>query len=209
MANRATVDLIEDGEEEEQTVSVHVGHVKKKFCYVSVGSKTLTTATSEPTEVRIRFGDKLCKISTLVQFMIFLPRIAHGSTCKGEKVFARSGVAYFKKSLQMDAPEPLDTDDHTEIFGPDVRPCPVGKTRPAKKTKSETTESNEGSASGSISESLSEDLRRKLQAASSAYEAKKEQELAYTECKKLEFLMIDHNRCRNSKPTLSEINKKR
>nr|GEY71901.1 hypothetical protein [Tanacetum cinerariifolium]GEY76370.1 hypothetical protein [Tanacetum cinerariifolium] len=47
------------------------------------------------------------------------------------------------------------------------------------------------SVSGSISDSLSEDLRRKLQAASYAYKAKKEQELAYTECKELDFLMVD------------------
>ncbi|GJS90836.1 hypothetical protein Tco_0773472 [Tanacetum coccineum] len=56
---------------------------------------------------------------------------------------------------------------------PDVRPRPARKTRPAKKTKSETTGSSEGSVSGSISDSLSEDLRRKLQATSSAYKEKK------------------------------------
>ncbi|GJT85360.1 hypothetical protein Tco_1067077 [Tanacetum coccineum] len=38
-------------------VSVHVGHVKKKFCYVSVGSKILRTATPKPTKTRIRFRD--------------------------------------------------------------------------------------------------------------------------------------------------------
>ncbi|GKB17577.1 hypothetical protein Tco_0851500 [Tanacetum coccineum] len=56
---------------------------------------------------------------------------------------------------------------------------------------------------------LSEDLMRKLQATSSTYEAKKEKELAYTECKELEFLMIDPIRCRNLKQALSEINKKK
>ncbi|GJS18073.1 hypothetical protein Tco_0412545 [Tanacetum coccineum] len=57
------------------------------------------------------------------------------------------------------------------------------KKRPNRNTtgsKSDTTESSGGSASGSISDSLSGDLRRKLQAASSAYEAKKENELVYT-----------------------------
>ncbi|GJY71481.1 ribonuclease H-like domain-containing protein [Tanacetum coccineum] len=49
----------------------------------------------------------------------------------------------------------------------------------------------QGSSGGSASESISEDLRRKLQATSTAYETKKEKELEYTECKKLEFLMID------------------
>ncbi|GJR17219.1 hypothetical protein Tco_0965746 [Tanacetum coccineum] len=76
------------------------------------------------------------------------------------------------------------------------------KTRPAKKTKSETTGSSEGSVSGSISDSLSEDLRRKLQATSSAYKAKKEKELAYTECKKLEFLMIDPDSLPEPKATI-------
>ncbi|GJX57512.1 hypothetical protein Tco_0287409 [Tanacetum coccineum] len=53
------------------------------------------------------------------------------------------------------------------------------------------TETIEGSASGYISDSLSEHLRLKLHAASFAYEVKNEKELAYTECKELEFLMVD------------------
>ncbi|GJZ56490.1 hypothetical protein Tco_0611683 [Tanacetum coccineum] len=53
-----------------------------------------------------------------------------------------------KGHSKWDAPKPLDTEDHTEIFGPDVRPRPAGKNRPAKKTKSETTGSTGGSASG-------------------------------------------------------------
>ncbi|GJW55654.1 hypothetical protein Tco_0099739 [Tanacetum coccineum] len=79
--------------------------------------------------------------------------------------------------------------EHIDIaktaFMPDVRPRPAGKTQPAKKTTSETKESIGGIASESILDSLSEDLRRKLQAASSAYKAKKEKELAYTKCKEL------------------------
>ncbi|GKC30896.1 hypothetical protein Tco_1038190 [Tanacetum coccineum] len=51
--------------------------------------------------------------------------------------------------------------------------------------------SSGGSASGSISDFVSEDLRRKLQAGTSAYEAKKQKELAITEFKELEFLTID------------------
>ncbi|GJU76310.1 hypothetical protein Tco_1273380 [Tanacetum coccineum] len=81
---------------------------------------------------------------------------------------------------KWDAQKPLDTEDHTEIYGTDVRPRPAGKTRPAKKTKSETTGSSGGSASGSISDSVSEELRRKLQAGTSAYEAGKQKELAIT-----------------------------
>ncbi|GJZ70605.1 hypothetical protein Tco_0634456 [Tanacetum coccineum] len=44
---------------------------------------------------------------------------------------------------------------------------------------------------GTISDSISEDLRRKLQEGTSAYEAKKQKELAITEFKELEFLTIN------------------
>ncbi|GKA67191.1 ribonuclease H-like domain-containing protein [Tanacetum coccineum] len=109
----------------------------------------------------------------------------HTEFCK------RLGAKPVHISNSLDALKPLDTDDHTKIFEPDVRPRPADKTQPAKKTKLETMGSGGESASGSISDSLHEDLRRKLQAASYAYKAKKEKELAYTECKELEFLMID------------------
>nr|GEV27798.1 hypothetical protein [Tanacetum cinerariifolium] len=101
------------------------------------------------------------------------------------------------------ASKPLDTVNHTEIFGPDVRPRPAGKNRPAKKTKSETTGSTGGSASGSLSDYVSEDLRRKLQAGTSAYEAKKEKEVAMVEFKEMEFLTIDADLLRNLKRALS------
>nr|GEW18148.1 hypothetical protein [Tanacetum cinerariifolium] len=44
-----------------------------------------------------------------------------------------------KDHSKWDAPKPLDMDDHTEIFGPDVRPRLASKTQPLKKTKSKTT----------------------------------------------------------------------
>ncbi|GJY81092.1 hypothetical protein Tco_0493843 [Tanacetum coccineum] len=47
------------------------------------------------------------------------------------------------------------------------------------------------STRGSQSESLSEDFRCKIVASKFAYEAKKAKELAYMECKELEFLLID------------------
>ncbi|GKB19485.1 hypothetical protein Tco_0853408 [Tanacetum coccineum] len=53
------------------------------------------------------------------------------------------------------------------------------------------TRSSGGSALGSISDSVFEDLRRKLQARTSAYEAKKQKEFEITEFKELEFLTID------------------
>nr|GEY45286.1 hypothetical protein [Tanacetum cinerariifolium] len=108
-------------------------------------------------------------------------------TPKGEKALLDHAWRGLKNHSKWNAPKPRDTDDHTEIFRPDVRPRPAGKTHPAKKTKSKTTENSRESASGSISDSLYEDFGRKLQATSSAYEAKKEKELAITECKELEF----------------------
>nr|GFB45611.1 hypothetical protein [Tanacetum cinerariifolium] len=59
------------------------------------------------------------------------------------------------------------------------------------KKQIENDESSMASHSESLSESLSEDFRRKIQASESTYEAKKAKELAYMECKELEFLMID------------------
>ncbi|GJZ26959.1 hypothetical protein Tco_0571212 [Tanacetum coccineum] len=77
-------------------------------------------------------------------------------------------------------------DDFNTGTTQDVRPRPAGKNRRAKKTKSKTTGSTGGNASGSLSDYVSEDLRRKLQAETSAYEAKKEKEVAM-----MEFLTID------------------
>nr|GEV00389.1 hypothetical protein [Tanacetum cinerariifolium] len=110
---------------------------------------------------------------------------------KGRKFQLEHCWRILKGHSKWDTPKPLDTEDHTEIFGPDVRPCPAGKTRPAKKTKSEMTGSSGGSASGSLSDYVSEDLRRKLQAGTSAYEAKKAKEMAMIKFKEMEFLTID------------------
>ncbi|GJW35754.1 hypothetical protein Tco_0058674 [Tanacetum coccineum] len=51
--------------------------------------------------------------------------------------------------------------------------------------------SSGGSASGSLSDYVSEDLRLKLQAETSAYEAKKTKEMAMIEFKEMTFLTID------------------
>nr|GEW08988.1 ribonuclease H-like domain-containing protein [Tanacetum cinerariifolium] len=110
---------------------------------------------------------------------------------KGRKFQLEHCWRILKGHSKWDTPKPLDTEDHIEIFGPDVRPRPASKTRPAKKTKSETTESSGGSALGSLSDCVSEDLRRKLQARTSAYEAKKAKEIAMIEFKEIEFLTID------------------
>ncbi|GJV15019.1 transposase, MuDR [Tanacetum coccineum] len=67
---------------------------------------------------------------------------------KGIKFMLEHVWRILKGHSKWDASKPLDTKHHTEIFRPHVRPCPAGKTRPAKKTKSETTGSSRGSASG-------------------------------------------------------------
>nr|GEW47671.1 hypothetical protein [Tanacetum cinerariifolium] len=110
---------------------------------------------------------------------------------KGRKFQLKHAWRTLKCHSKWDAPEPLDTEDHTEIFGPDTRPHSAGKTRPAKKTKSKTTKSSGGSASDSISDFVYEDLRLKLQAGTSAYDAEKQKELAMMEFKEMEFLTID------------------
>nr|GEW27053.1 hypothetical protein [Tanacetum cinerariifolium] len=92
--------------------------------------------------------------------------------------------------------------DHIEAPKPDVRPRPAGKIRLAKKTKSKTTGSSGGSASGSITDSVSEELRRKLQAGKSAYEAKKQKELAMMEFKEMEFLTIDADKLPEPKASI-------
>ncbi|GJX52151.1 hypothetical protein Tco_0280520 [Tanacetum coccineum] len=125
---------------------------------------------------------------------------AHQS--KGRKFQFEHTWRILKGHSKWDASKPLDTEDHTEIFGPDTRPRPAGKTRPAKKTKSETTESSGGSASRSISDFVSEDLRRKLQAGTSAYEAKKQKELAMMEFKEMEFLTIDADKLPEPKASI-------
>ncbi|GJW16964.1 ulp1 protease family, C-terminal catalytic domain-containing protein [Tanacetum coccineum] len=90
---------------------------------------------------------------------------AEYSACNKGKNFAyEHGWRVLKKHPKWDAAYHFDSEDHTEIFGPDARPRPPGKTRPAKKTKSETTESSAGSGSGSMKDVLNEELRQKIQA---------------------------------------------
>ncbi|GJV19277.1 hypothetical protein Tco_1368297, partial [Tanacetum coccineum] len=67
------------------------------------------------------------------------------------------------------------------------------------------TRSSGGSASGasgSISDSVSEELRRKLQEGTSAYEAKKQKEMAIIEFKETEFLTIDPDKLAKSKASI-------
>ncbi|GJW03367.1 hypothetical protein Tco_1562223 [Tanacetum coccineum] len=88
------------------------------------------------------------------------PAKAEYSAWNKGKFFAyEHGWRMLKKHPKWDAADHFDSEDHTEIFGPDARPRPPGKTRPAKKTKSETTESSAGSGSGSMKDILNEELR--------------------------------------------------
>ncbi|KAL6526619.1 hypothetical protein OROGR_015709 [Orobanche gracilis] len=97
-----------------------------------------------------------------------------------------------KKIPKWDATEPIDVENLDELFGPDSRPRPAEKPRPAKKPKSvDTSGSTGGSHSNSISDVLQVDYRRKCATAESAYEAKRQKELGFLECRELEFLMID------------------
>ncbi|GJW46000.1 hypothetical protein Tco_0077646 [Tanacetum coccineum] len=90
---------------------------------------------------------------------------AEYSACnKGGKFAYEHGWRVLKKHPKWDAADHFDSEDHTEIFGPDALPRPPGKTRPAKKTKSETTKSSAGSGSGSMKDVLNEELRQKIQA---------------------------------------------
>ncbi|GJV19278.1 hypothetical protein Tco_1368298 [Tanacetum coccineum] len=47
---------------------------------------------------------------------------------KGRKFTLEHARRILKGHSKWDAPKPLDTEDHTEIFEPDVRPRPAGKT---------------------------------------------------------------------------------
>nr|GEY43115.1 hypothetical protein [Tanacetum cinerariifolium]GEY45468.1 hypothetical protein [Tanacetum cinerariifolium] len=194
---RATVDLVDDDEEEEQT---------------------------QPTEARIRFEDRLWMILTMVQLKVIIPEICSRVNGQGSTVISKSTTLFTnilnvkaekmrlimsgcKGHSKWDAPKPLDTEDHIEISGPDMRPRPAVKTRPAKKTKSKTSRRSGGSASGSISDFVSEDLRHKLQARTSAYEAKKQKEMAIMEFKEMKFLKIDPDKLSGPKASIIPKNK--
>ncbi|GJW53895.1 hypothetical protein Tco_0097980 [Tanacetum coccineum] len=204
VAKRATVDLVDDEEEEEE-------HIRQCARWTRDEEILLTQCWIETSE-NGQIGADRTEDSFWGQIMDDFNtattqgyRTRHMLTAhqsKGRKFQLEHAWRILKGHSKWDAPKPLDTEDHTEIFGPDTRPRPAGKTRPAKKTKSETTESSGGSASGSISDFVSEDLRRKLQAGTSAYEAKKQKELAMMEFKEMEFLTIDADKLPEPKASI-------
>ncbi|GJX67263.1 hypothetical protein Tco_0302990 [Tanacetum coccineum] len=180
VAKRATVNLVDENDEEEEPI--------RQCARWSREEEILLTQcwieTSENGQIRADrsedsfWGQIMDDFNTAQQ-------------PKGRKFQLEHCWRILKGHSKWDASKPLDTEDHTEIFRPDVRPRPAGNTRPAKKTKFETTGSSRGSASGYLSDYVSEDLRRKLQAGTSAYEAKKEKEVAMMKFKEMEFLAID------------------
>ncbi|GJW36741.1 hypothetical protein Tco_0059661 [Tanacetum coccineum] len=186
VAKRATIDLVDENEEEEEPIRQCARWTREEEilltqCWIETSENgqigadrsedsfwghimdDFNTSSTQGYRTKHMLTGKWTRTNTDCQ----------NSTSEGEKVSTRALLAYFKSHSKWDAPKPLDTEDHTEIFRPDTRPRPEGKTRPAKKTKSETTGSSGGSASGSLSDYVSEDLRRKLQAGTSAYKAKK------------------------------------
>ncbi|GJW78911.1 hypothetical protein Tco_0140593 [Tanacetum coccineum] len=212
MVKRSTVDLDEDDEEEEQnrqcsrwtreeeillcqcwienSENSDIGADRNKDSFWGHIMQDFNNSTIQGTRAKNMFTGKWTRVNGDCQkFNVIYKHLEHKSEeneadhietakinfaaqSKGRKFLLEHAWRILKNHSKWDAPKPLDTDDHTEIFRPD-------------------------------------DLRRKLQAASSAYEAKKEKELAYTKCKELEFLMIDPDSLPEPKPTLSERNKKR
>nr|GEU86930.1 hypothetical protein [Tanacetum cinerariifolium] len=98
--------------------------------------------------------------------------------------------AILKFDPKWDASEQVDlTGDvpgatQEDLFGHDARPCPAGKPRPAKKTKSDVTASTGGSsASTQFGKLMEQELRLKREAAERAFEsqAKKDHTLMWLE----------------------------
>ncbi|GJZ61139.1 hypothetical protein Tco_0617276 [Tanacetum coccineum] len=201
------MDLVNEDEEEQE-------HIRQCACWTRDEEILLTQCwieTSENSQIEadqsmIRFGVRLWMTSTMVPPKVIVPDICSWVNGVGSTVIAKSSTLFTnilnvkagkmrriisrlqRSLLQLNSRRGESFNSSTRPY---TRPRPAGKTRPAKKTKSETKGSSGGSASGSISDFVSEDLRRKLQAGTSAYEAKKQKELAMMEFKEMEFLTID------------------
>nr|GEU60089.1 hypothetical protein [Tanacetum cinerariifolium] len=207
VAKRATVDLVDENDEEEEPIRQSD---RSEDSFWGQITDDFNTGTTQGYRIRHMLTGKLTRINGDCQkFNAIYKHLERKSGeneadhidaakitfaaqhATGRKFQLGHSWRILKGRSNWDAPKALDTEDHTEIFGPDVRPRPAGKNRPAKMTKSETTGSTGGSASRSLSDYVSEDLRGKLQAGTSAYEAKKEKEVAMMEFKEMEFLTID------------------
>lgn len=110
------------------------------------------------------------------------------AACNNARKFAFEHVwRVLKEYPKWDAPEGLNEDDHTEIYGQDARPRPPGKPKPAKKTRSDTTDS-----SGSVTskEDLNDELLLKIRAGKEMYQSRKAKADIEMEFKEMEFLSI-------------------
>nr|GEZ00093.1 hypothetical protein [Tanacetum cinerariifolium] len=77
-----------------------------------------------------------------------------------------------------------------DLFGHDARPCPAGKPRPAKNTKSDATASTGGSsASTKFGKLMEQELRLKREAAKRAFEAQAEKDRTLMRLEELRFLV--------------------
>ncbi|GJY59566.1 hypothetical protein Tco_0459458 [Tanacetum coccineum] len=97
--------------------------------------------------------------------------------------FSQDAWAVLRFHPKWDAPEQVDlTGDvpgatQEDLFGHDARPRPVGKPRPAKKTKSDATASTSGSsASTQFGELMKQEFRLKWEATERAFEAQEEKD---------------------------------
>ncbi|GKA52002.1 hypothetical protein Tco_0745198 [Tanacetum coccineum] len=178
-AERATVDLVDEDEEEEE-------HTRQCARWTRDEEILLTEYWIETSEIG-QIGEDRSDDSFWGQIIDdFNNRTTQGYRTrnmltskwsrinaqqpKGRKFQLEHAWRILKGHSKWDAPEPLDTEDHTEIFGPDTRPRP--------------------------------DLRRKLQAGTSAYEAKKQKESATMEFKEMEFLTIDADQLSEPKTSI-------
>ncbi|GJT71054.1 hypothetical protein Tco_1030340 [Tanacetum coccineum] len=168
MAKKATVDLDEDDDEEEQTrqCARWTREEETLLCqYWVENSENGEIGADRSEDSHMLMGKWTRVIGDCQKFNAIYKHLErceeneadHIETAKinfaaqqpkGRNFMLVHAWSILKDHSKWDAPKPLDTEDHTEIFGPGVRPRPAGKTRPAKKTKSETTRSNVGSALG-------------------------------------------------------------
>nr|GEW34236.1 zinc finger BED domain-containing protein RICESLEEPER 2-like [Tanacetum cinerariifolium] len=111
-----------------------------------------------------------------------------------------------RKHAKWDAPNPAPVDltkdedvrdEHVsavntdELFGPDARPCPPGKQRSGKKTKSNTSASIGGSSSSTqFGEFMSHELHLKQEAAEKVFDVSKEINRTITCLEEFRFLAL-------------------
>nr|GFB04763.1 hypothetical protein [Tanacetum cinerariifolium] len=114
---------------------------------------------------------------------------------KGVSFSQEDAWAILKFHPKWNAPEQVDlTGDvpgatQDDLFGHDARSRPVGKPRPAKKTKSDATASTGGSsASTQFRELMEQELRLKREASERAFEAQAEKDRTLMRLEELRFL---------------------